>query len=514
MLTQAAAGADAANDRYERLALYRTYLMCGKTQSQAKDLSLHTLQCQNSPLVQAIALTKRHEYEKALALLKPALAAKAPDLYVMLGACYMSVDKPDAALACYIKVKELSPSNPYIVLAISMIQARLDRFADAAASVKEAKAMCPQEIPLLAEAQGFIDLRQDKYQDALVHFKHEIELDPDRADAYYYSARCLNHLNRDVEAIDQLTHATQLDPDNNVFHAMRGVVLQFQKKFPDAIAEYSEAERLDPRNPNPPEWKGDCYLGLNNWSKAVEQYQKASAFKQQVADGSAQKSKAVGAPHDSSPAMHVDSELPINNTCLNPEGADVYTGAQRARQLLPDVVRQSLHNFGVSIVIAPSVQQFVQTNALAPTPGQCEQLASAAGLYEPSTKKCIVAEHLGIGWTAPHQADYTPLALHELGHAYDECMGSPSTSLRCKLLYARDCQALSAARRPSYQWYFDQGEHGPDQLFADLFAVIYCGKTSLMVSEQLIKKDFGTSFEYMNSFCPKVPQSCQKPDDL
>ncbi len=80
---------------------------------------------------------------------------------------------------------------------------------------------------------------------------------------------------------------------------------------------------------------------------------------------------------------------------------------------------------------------------------------------------------------------------HETGHALDAAMGNFSQTQEFLTAYANAVNALSPDERKQLAYYLQPGVHGPQEVFAELFAYLHGGGPNAGPKDNLLAKKFG-----------------------
>jgi tetratricopeptide (TPR) repeat protein len=213
---------------------------------------------------------------------------RAARLLAFAGTVYFrNQDYINAAIA-WKKSEAIAPLDPHIRFLLAMDYIRMAH-PDWARPLLESLAAQNQKEALYPYWLGRLDYDGHLYNNAIRHFLHAIELDPNLARAYdnlglcyYYQnqndqavasyekaielgrksgnpspwpylnlAITQQFLNRDADAEKNLREAIRLDPLFAKAHFQLGTVLEDLQRLDEALAELREAARLDPAYPEP-----------------------------------------------------------------------------------------------------------------------------------------------------------------------------------------------------------------------------------------------------------------------
>ncbi len=88
--------------------------------------------------------------------------------------------------------------------------------------------------------------RQGEEQEALVHYKKALEINPRYTDAHYNLATLLARQGKDQEATAHFVEALRIKSDNVEAHNALGVILVKQGKVQEAVAHFAQAISINP----------------------------------------------------------------------------------------------------------------------------------------------------------------------------------------------------------------------------------------------------------------------------
>ncbi len=114
-------------------------------------------------------------------------------------------------------------------------------------------------------------------QDALVHYKESIRIDPNKFDYFHYCGlgEVYWQLENMDKAIECFERSIELGPDHSRAYNGLGNVYFAKKDYHKALEYYLEAQKKDPNNYFYAENIGNCYKQLKEWDQAITHYKKA-----------------------------------------------------------------------------------------------------------------------------------------------------------------------------------------------------------------------------------------------
>ncbi len=235
----------------------------------------------------------QHDYVAAEKLLLPEIerdphSPRTARLLALVGTVYFrNQDYLNAAVA-WKKSATITPLDPRLQFLLAMAYVRISH-PDWAIPLLQSLAAADPKAALYPYWLGRLDYDAHRYEDAIRHFQHSIELDPSMSRAYdnlglcyfyenkndlaianYQKAIDLDRasgpqspwpylnlaiaqqfLNRPADAEHNLREALRLDPALAKAHFQLGTLLDDLQKPEEALTELREAARLDPSYPEP-----------------------------------------------------------------------------------------------------------------------------------------------------------------------------------------------------------------------------------------------------------------------
>ena len=255
--------------------------------------SIASLQLAPEEASQLQKAVNSRDYITAEKLLLPEIdrdphSPRAARLLAFAGTVYFSNEDYINAAIAWKKSESIAPLAPRIRFLLAMDYIRMAH-PDWARPLLESLAAQNEKEALYPYWLGRLDYDGHLYNNAIRHFQHAIELDPNMARAYdnlglcyYYQNQndqaVINYekaialgsasghpsawpylnlaitqqfLNRDSDAEKNLREAIRLEPAFAKAHFQLGTVLEDLQRLEEALAELREAARLDPAYPEP-----------------------------------------------------------------------------------------------------------------------------------------------------------------------------------------------------------------------------------------------------------------------
>ncbi|MBX9671226.1 MAG: tetratricopeptide repeat protein [Candidatus Obscuribacterales bacterium] len=243
-------------------------------------------------------------------------------------------------------------------------------------------------------------------------------------------------------------------------HYYLAICLSQTGKTSEARAQYKTTLTLNPH----PSIATYCY-------RALGQTLPASSAK---AEDSEAESSTTNKTRGGAFADPTDKNL-LNVHKRTADTDKVYAIVLNALAAVPPKVKSALREGGCKILIARTIVDACPELATDKPSGYIHGggYDNCPGMFVPSTKTLYIAERASWNNSPPRlntQAGFT--TLHELGHAYDHVKHDISGG-EFKKLYDEDAAHLTNSQRTEWHYYCQEGERGPCELFAELFAICH-----------------------------------------
>ena len=150
----------------------------------------------------------------------------------------------------------------------------------------------------------------------------------------------------------------------------------------------------------------------------------------------------------------------------------VHDQVLKALKAIPLPLRQKLIYWGLKIEITPTLlesnPQFANEKPRGYTHGGGYD--NCSGLYQTKENKIYIAERSSM-FNSPFKpsTEIAGTVLHEVGHAFDR-MERLSNSEEFTASYQDDCSRFTNEVRREFEYFTQEGQAGPSELFAELFA--------------------------------------------
>jgi len=193
-----------------------------------------------------------------------------------------------AALSIFTSMREQVPYSDDLLMDISLCLIGLKQYEEAQRYASEVMRNDRNNIRAIY-VRGRALHRAGDFDMAVKFFKKALNLNPDFAEARvaWKQARALANLKEEgnaqfgrgnyAEAVEAYTSALEIDPENDNFnkalYANRAAALIHLKKYDDALNDCNRALELDPKYHKVLQRRGDVYMQLEEYEKALHDYE-------------------------------------------------------------------------------------------------------------------------------------------------------------------------------------------------------------------------------------------------
>ncbi|MDD3593940.1 MAG: tetratricopeptide repeat protein [Candidatus Gastranaerophilales bacterium] len=202
-----------------------------------------------SKMDKAAELYDKKQYQEAIDIYR-SISEPTEDVYLGIGACYQAMEKYDDAIANYLKVAAMDPSNPNAHYFLGLAYYYKKDYAKAEASLKKAASL-DNINPDIQDALKTVKFAQSEekmnkavelfdknsYTEALTMLNAAITLSPENGYAYYYRGMVYDVQSKPAQAITDYKKAVSLIPDLHM--AYYSIALDY-----DALKNYVEAKKM------------------------------------------------------------------------------------------------------------------------------------------------------------------------------------------------------------------------------------------------------------------------------
>ena len=132
--------------------------------------------------------------------------------------------------------------------------------------------------------RGFIYLKKESYDNAIVDLTRTIKLNPENLAAYLMRGISYSDSGKTDRALADFGKAIDLAPENPRAYLWRGRVYFEKKDYDKAIKSFTRAIKLEPENSTAHLWRGQAYLGKKDYDKAIAGFTRAIELKPEDPD--------------------------------------------------------------------------------------------------------------------------------------------------------------------------------------------------------------------------------------
>lgn len=179
----------------------------------------------------------------------------------------------------------------------------------------------------------------------------------------------------------------------------------------------------------------------------------------------------------------------------------VYKQVINALALIPHTVKQQLHEYGVKVLITPTILEASPELKDEKPDGYNHGggYDNCPGMYRGHNKTIYVAERAQWHNSTPQVNHWVmQTMLHELGHAYDHCRDL-SDAPGFSGAYTEDASRLNNTQRREFAYFCQPGTRGPAELFAEMFAFTVCEKKGVGSRSDGLEEAFPDSHKKMST---------------
>ena len=234
---------------------------------RAEELACQQLEAQPKAIQSA-----REEFANAL--------KDAPEdgpLYMGLGNFLEAIKDPEAAIAAYRRLRDLTPDNFNACLRLGRLLGTQGQPEQGEHVLEDAKKLRPY-VPDAWFELGNVFAAQSKFAAALDAMEHAARYYPQEPSYVGYKAQMLAKLNRHSEAIEQYRKAIQMSPDFWQAHLGLAGELVAVNQQEEAMREYAAVIKINPRHVISHLNLGVLLVRQNRLDEAIREFESALAL--------------------------------------------------------------------------------------------------------------------------------------------------------------------------------------------------------------------------------------------
>jgi len=181
------------------------------------------------------------------------------------------------AAEAYTKLLEMTPDSPEAYVNLALIQARLNRFDEAIATLRRGNERIPGSEALLARL-GYTYLLVGRMPEALEVIERALDINPGNVDMLTAAASALDGLGRKEEALAYMEKAIAAEPENKFLRVSLARKLAAGGKITEAIEVYQALARDYPNDQVVRQYLGVAYGVIGKYAEAIESFRQAIAI--------------------------------------------------------------------------------------------------------------------------------------------------------------------------------------------------------------------------------------------
>ena len=229
------------------------------------------------------ALRELGKYEEAVAACDMALSIKS-DYYEALinkGLALHDLGKYEEAIVVYDMALETKPNLYEALYNKGNTLYELGRYEEAIAIYDMALEVKPKSYEVLYN-KAYVLHEIGRYREAVAVYTAALKANPDSHEAFYNKGNALYELGKYKQAIAAYAAALRIKPDKYNALYNKGVLLLRIEQHRAAIATFNIAAEIQPEDPRNYYNLVQCYVSLNQTSRALENIEKLTKLKLEV----------------------------------------------------------------------------------------------------------------------------------------------------------------------------------------------------------------------------------------
>lgn len=327
-------------DRYDyKTGIYVIDSLAAEIGADSTSIAEHREEVIDLALQKARCLRRLYRMQESVEVLAEVLYLDQFNIELMadLAESHMQVGNTMEAFTLYGTLSRMQPENPYFKTCQARILYKEKQYKESISICEDIAAQdsIPEILTLIADAYNNLG----KADSALVYYNHVLSKRPNHVPTMNKKADILLSAKQYQPVIDMSSEYLKEDPDNMVMLPIYGLALYLKGSYPLSIEQFEHQRELGDDS-----YAVHYYLGLNhymmdNWSRAVEELEKAYQID----------SSDVTLVYQ---LAHAKSHMPImtgmESHRLNPESERLYSKALEMLQPSPTM----MHNIYGSMAMA------------------------------------------------------------------------------------------------------------------------------------------------------------------
>ena len=174
-------------------------------------------------------------------------------------------------------LQKRQPLSPPLLQKLGLAYERINRLAEARATLEESFEQGKSAVGLLVELTRIARLQKD-YQGALGYLGHARELEPENASLHYYFGVVCLDMNLLAEARNSFEKAVKLQPENPEYNYAMGAASSFRHDPGEAVPYFEKFLKLKPQDPRGNLAMGAALFRAKDYDAALPWLNKAAAI--------------------------------------------------------------------------------------------------------------------------------------------------------------------------------------------------------------------------------------------
>ena len=226
---------------------------------------------------QGRTLLQQHRLAEAKAVFTQVCEINTEDVeaWYMLSNINGMLGDMDEAGTCSLRVLALQPEHSQAHLNLGNVLCHQEKYDDAILHYKTALRLNPSLAALCNNNLGILYKMTGRLEEAISHFREAVRLNPNLAEAYSNLGNIYSDKGLLEQALESSHEAVRLDPHNAMAHNNLGKLLKMLGRNDDALAQYHEALRLNPSLAEAHNNLGIIFLEQSRFHDASLRFQEA-----------------------------------------------------------------------------------------------------------------------------------------------------------------------------------------------------------------------------------------------
>lgn len=356
----------------------------------------------------------------------------------------------------------------------------------------------------------------DNNAEAFVHYKNALTIDPSKEEAWMRVADIYNKSKDYRHAIPLYEQFLAKFPNSakaNEGHIQLGVAYVGQGRIKESWSEFNKGLAMKPDDTWGWHTAAWAYDSANKYEQAAYMYKQfirrfpadreTAECKERIKALDYRLERGKIESQSASASDTLDDFVVVQN----PVAAKTVAMVKRGLRTVPRAYQRELQEAGYKVLVCPTIVEAFPEMTREHPRGWSDDATwhNNNGVFKANIKTSVVAEkRLGLGgnsYIADDEIDKT--AAHELGHAYDHFLGTYakeqhfvdqyewfSHGNEFSQAYNFDAAKIAPTYRKKLDYFLQPGTAGKEELFAQMFPLLYCGRPRPGSSDELFAQAF------------------------